>query len=110
MAKPSPQNSKPVAAATPAAPEPKQPQVPAPTAAAPAPVAPPAPVASAAPKPAPAAAAPTPTAAKQEAKPGPTHEQIARRAYEIYTARGADHGRHDDDWLQAERELKLGKQ
>ncbi|WP_375771831.1 DUF2934 domain-containing protein [Archangium gephyra] len=39
----------------------------------------------------------------------PTHEQIAKRAYEIFLARGADHGRHEDDWAQAERELKLGR-
>ena len=39
----------------------------------------------------------------------PTHEQIARRAYELFLARGGSHGRHEDDWLQAERELKLGR-
>jgi hypothetical protein len=30
---------------------------------------------------------------------------VARRAYEIYRARGYDHGHDLDDWLQAEREL-----
>ena len=35
----------------------------------------------------------------------PTNEQIARRAYEIYLSRGADHGRDTDDWLEAERQL-----
>lgn len=30
---------------------------------------------------------------------------IARRAYEIFLARGGDHGRAFDDWLQAEREI-----
>jgi hypothetical protein len=35
----------------------------------------------------------------------PTDEQIARRAYEIYQARGANDGADLDDWLQAEREL-----
>lgn len=40
---------------------------------------------------------------------GPTHEQIARRAYELYLARGGRHGSHEQDWLQAERELKLGR-
>jgi hypothetical protein len=35
---------------------------------------------------------------------------IARRAYELYQARGGEHGRADQDWYQAERELKLGKQ
>jgi hypothetical protein len=39
----------------------------------------------------------------------PTHEQIARRAYEIFLARGAGHGQHEQDWAQAERELKLGR-
>ncbi len=39
-----------------------------------------------------------------------THEEIAMRAYEIYQARGGNHGRHEDDWQQAERELKLGRQ
>jgi Protein of unknown function (DUF2934) len=38
---------------------------------------------------------------------GPTYEQIARRAYEIFLARGGSHGHHEDDWFQAERELKL---
>lgn len=40
---------------------------------------------------------------------GPTHEQIARRAYELFLARGGSHGHHDEDWLQAERELRLGR-
>ncbi|PTL77664.1 DUF2934 domain-containing protein [Vitiosangium sp. GDMCC 1.1324] len=40
---------------------------------------------------------------------GPTHEQIARRAYELFLSRGASHGRHEDDWIQAERELRLGR-
>ena len=34
-----------------------------------------------------------------------TREAIARRAYEIYTARGGSHGYDIEDWLQAEREL-----
>jgi hypothetical protein len=41
---------------------------------------------------------------------GPTEEQIARRAYELYLARGGQHGHDEQDWLQAERELKLGRQ
>ena len=40
---------------------------------------------------------------------GPTHEQVARRAYELYLARGGQHGHHAADWAQAERELKLGR-
>lgn len=39
----------------------------------------------------------------------PTQEQIARRAYEIYLARGRDDGHDVDDWLQAEQELSLGR-
>jgi hypothetical protein len=35
-----------------------------------------------------------------------THGVIARRAYELYTARGREHGHDVDDWLQAERELR----
>jgi hypothetical protein len=41
---------------------------------------------------------------------GISNEDIARRAYEIYQARGGEDGRDADDWYQAERELKLGKQ
>jgi hypothetical protein len=35
-----------------------------------------------------------------------THEEIARRAYEIFEHRGRVHGYDLDDWLQAERELR----
>jgi hypothetical protein len=31
--------------------------------------------------------------------------RIARRAHEIYEARGGQHGKAMDDWLQAEREV-----
>lgn len=37
----------------------------------------------------------------------PTDEEIARRAHEIYLARGAGEGQALDDWLRAERELRL---
>ncbi|ATB27436.1 DUF2934 domain-containing protein [Melittangium boletus] len=40
---------------------------------------------------------------------GPTNEQIAARAYELFLSRGGAHGHHDEDWLQAERDLKLGR-
>jgi large subunit ribosomal protein L7/L12 len=33
------------------------------------------------------------------------HEQIAARAYEIWQSRGGGHGRHEDDWRQAEAEV-----
>ena len=36
----------------------------------------------------------------------PTHEDIARRAYQLYEERGGEHGRDQDDWFQAERELQ----
>ncbi len=33
------------------------------------------------------------------------HTRIARRAFEIYEARGGEHGQDLDDWLRAEREI-----
>jgi hypothetical protein len=39
-----------------------------------------------------------------------TQEQIARRAYEIFMARGGQPGSAEQDWFQAERELRLGRQ
>jgi hypothetical protein len=39
----------------------------------------------------------------------PTHEQISRRAFEIFQKRGHTHGGHHNDWAQAEHELKHGK-
>jgi Protein of unknown function (DUF2934) len=36
---------------------------------------------------------------------GPTREQIERRAYEIYVARGGEHGHDIADWIMAEQEL-----
>ena len=46
-------------------------------------------------------------AAKSITKPAtaPTHEEITRRAYEIYVARGMTPGNELEDWVQAEREL-----
>ncbi len=38
----------------------------------------------------------------------PTHREIAKRAFEIYLARGGSHGRDVEDWLQAEAELGSG--
>ena len=35
-----------------------------------------------------------------------TNDAVARRAYEIYESRGAQHGFDLDHWLEAERELK----
>ena len=39
-------------------------------------------------------------------KGGFKREESARRAYEIYMARGGTHGYDIEDWLQAERELR----
>ena len=33
---------------------------------------------------------------------------VARRAYDLYLARGREHGHDVDDWMQAERELREG--
>ena len=35
-----------------------------------------------------------------------SRDEIARRAYDLYEARGAEDGRDLDDWLRAERELR----
>ena len=37
-----------------------------------------------------------------------TENDIARRAYDLYLARGCTPGHQLDDWLQAERELRQG--
>ncbi len=36
----------------------------------------------------------------------PNDSAIARRAYELFEERGREPGRDQDDWLQAERELR----
>ena len=46
--------------------------------------------------------------AKPQAAPDVTHDQIARRAYELYLARGNRAGSALGDWLAAERELRSG--
>ena len=38
----------------------------------------------------------------------PTHDDVAKRAYERFIARGATDGRAGEDWLEAERELQQG--
>jgi hypothetical protein len=35
-----------------------------------------------------------------------SYDAIARRAYELYVARGLTDGHDLDDWLEAERELR----
>ena len=37
-----------------------------------------------------------------------THADIANRAYELFLASGAAHGRDLEHWLQAESELRAG--
>jgi len=39
----------------------------------------------------------------------PSVDDIRRRAYERYLERGGNHGRHFDDWLEAEKELRSKK-
>ena len=36
---------------------------------------------------------------------GPTVYEIRQRAYELHLEHGCTHGRHHDDWLEAERDL-----
>lgn len=45
----------------------------------------------------------------QQSERGPTEGQVARRAYELYAERGYVDGYDVQDWLQAERELGLGR-
>lgn len=35
----------------------------------------------------------------------PSPEEIAAEAYAIYLQRGGEHGRHEDDWIEAERRV-----
>ena len=40
--------------------------------------------------------------------PGPSHEEIARRAYQLWEERGKPHGSPEEDWHLAERQLQAG--
>lgn len=46
--------------------------------------------------------------ASDETRPnrGPTHEEIARRAYQLWAKRGGVGGNAQEDWLRAEQELR----
>lgn len=44
--------------------------------------------------------------AEVTASSAPNVEDVARRAYELYQARGGEPGADVDDWLQAEQELR----
>jgi hypothetical protein len=55
------------------------------------------------------ASAPASTRSTRKRKTAPaqvTHGEVARRAYDLYLARGCKHGHDLDDWLRAERELR----
>ncbi len=41
--------------------------------------------------------------------PEPTHEEIARRAHQIYLQRGGGDGHDDENWFRAEAELRAEK-
>ncbi len=45
----------------------------------------------------------------EKSKPLPGMEEIRTRAYEIFLARDSSTGDAVSDWLQAERELRLGR-
>lgn len=45
--------------------------------------------------------------AKKQAEP--SREDIARRAHQLFEERGGHHGYHNQDWEQAERELREGR-
>lgn len=38
-------------------------------------------------------------------KSGPSKEEIARRAHQLWEERGKPHGSHEEDWYRAEHEL-----
>jgi Protein of unknown function (DUF2934) len=38
----------------------------------------------------------------------PSREEIAHRAYELYTERGCEPGKDVEDWIRAEQDLELG--
>ena len=42
----------------------------------------------------------------ESAPVSPTHDEIARRAYELFEERGGEPGREWEDWFVAERELR----
>jgi hypothetical protein len=47
-----------------------------------------------------------PRGSAQENRRELDREEIARRAYERYEARGGEHGRDQEDWFNAEQDLK----
>ncbi|MBI3048493.1 MAG: DUF2934 domain-containing protein [Acidobacteria bacterium] len=55
------------------------------------------------------AGAATPASTAAETRRDPTHDEIAKAAYQRYLSRGGEHGRDFDDWLDAERDLRQRK-
>ena len=49
----------------------------------------------------------TSTAANDDAPYSPTYDEIAEAAYQRYLRRGGGDGQDFDDWVEAERELRL---
>lgn len=43
----------------------------------------------------------------QQSVADPSEEQVRKRAYELFLARGAAHGADLQDWFTAERQLRL---
>lgn len=46
--------------------------------------------------------------AETTSEPIPSHEQIAARAFELWEARGKADGADQEDWYEAERQLRDG--
>jgi Protein of unknown function (DUF2934) len=69
------------------------------------------PAAPAQPKPKRARSGPPPSESTAADTPAaePTVDDIRRRAYQRYLERGGNHGQHFDDWLEAEKELRIKK-
>lgn len=38
--------------------------------------------------------------------PAPTHEQISKRAHDIWLKKGCKHGQDEQNWLEAEAQLR----
>jgi hypothetical protein len=56
-------------------------------------------------------ASPKSTPPKVTILPDPVslRERISERAYELYESRGCEHGKDEQDWLRAEREIRAGQ-
>jgi DUF2934 family protein len=49
-----------------------------------------------------------PASPEDQAPPADLNGHVSRRAYDLFLARGGEHGRDLEDWTQAERELAGG--